>query len=200
MNISQIRNLPDETEVGLTATVATASAVRQFQGAWKQNIKLSDASGQGGEEKTIWAEVTLPANTPIVRLSEIVITKGKMSSYTNDFGLQRKVLIDEYSLTTSSEPPITTPQNTSQPPPQAAQAPQVKKEVDWDAKELRERRGYAQREAVLLIATAATIKNNAECIEVDNVLEVAEELLNYVYDGLEKAEDPKDDMVDDRPF
>lgn len=80
------------------------------------------------------------------------------------------------------------PQRPQQAPQQPAQRPNAPKEVDWDAKELREKRGYAIRDAVLVQTTLATISNNiASYISKDLILDLAEEFVEYVYHGITKA-------------
>jgi hypothetical protein len=65
----------------------------------------------------------------------------------------------------------------------------VQKEVDWDAKELREKRGYAIRDAALLVTTLAEVSQNANGCSPELVQEIAEMFVTYVYNG---PQDPRD--------
>lgn len=67
-------------------------------------------------------------------------------------------------------PPTTMPTQTNEP-------------VDWDAKEKREKRGYAIRDATLAITTLATILNDANKINKSDIVAMAECFVEYIYTG-----------------
>ncbi len=72
----------------------------------------------------------------------------------------------------------------------AAQGP------DWDAKQLREHRGYAVRDATLLVMQLAEINQTAQGMKPDLVLEIAEKYINYIYNGISPAQTAKNELGD----
>lgn len=70
-----------------------------------------------------------------------------------------------------------------QPAPPPVPPPQTKEPVDWDAKEKREKRGYAIRDATLAITTLATILNDASKINKADIVSMAACFVDYIYTG-----------------
>lgn len=82
-------------------------------------------------------------------------------------------------------------QQGQQAPPQAPQAPsqatgqaQDKKEVDWDAKDLRQARMNGLNNATRLICLLAEMTKNDTSLNTDHVKGVAGEFVDYIYHGL----------------
>ena len=99
----------------------------------------------------------------------------------------------------TAQPPA---QNAPQGVPQPRQSPQAAKGVsqypkdemskrEWNDKEMREKRGYAIRDAVLVKTTLASVSQNiATHLSEDIILALAERFVEYVYRGLPKGGQP----------
>ena len=186
MNISEITT--PENKQGILATLTDFDEPGKTDaGKSKQKIKLRD-------NESTWDIPLYPGNNPPMTQKDM----GKLFAWDIWFRVFKGKKY-YYAFLNQPESVGDGAQNASQAAPQPTQAPQVKKEVDWDAKELREKRSFAVKDAMLLITTAATVTNNAECCQVENVKQVADELVNYVYNGL-KEEPERDADNEDIPY
>lgn len=80
-------------------------------------------------------------------------------------------------------------QQASQPTPQAAGQAIDKKEVDWDAKDLRVARENGLNNATKIICLLAEITKDDALLEVESVKRTASILVDYIYNGI-KGEAP----------
>jgi hypothetical protein len=112
---------------------------------------------------------------------------GKTKFYFNSFAQQQVPPQTPAPIPNAYGQPTTPIQ--APPAPQPIHVPE-KTPVDWDAKELRERRGYAIRDATLLIVALAEINQESRGMTQDAVVEVAETYLKYMYHGKEAVPNP----------
>lgn len=98
----------------------------------------------------------------------------------------------------TNQQPAQRPQQPPQ-PRQPANAPPANKSVDWDAKELREHRGYALHDAVTILVTLAELNKNASLITAERALELSELFLVYRYNGMAGMKAPATQPGDANP-
>jgi len=82
------------------------------------------------------------------------------------------------------------PQQASQGPPQQAQQPNSKKDVDWDAKDLRMARECALKSATSLVCTLAELTQKSIGLDAPRIKGVAELFVDYIYNGNRAIPDP----------
>lgn len=190
MNIAQLKQL--QAVDGWVDFSGQITEVKEMKVRTKKNrmmtkVKLKDETDEIGA----WIYSDLQQITP----NQLIIANGMLKEY------EHRRYID-YATVKTTQP---APQNTQQDTPQPTGQANGKKDVDWDAKELREKRGYAIRDAVLVKTTLASVSNNiATHLSESSIFELAEKFVEYVYNGIDKAtnsyqrnphEEPPDDDI-----
>lgn len=79
-----------------------------------------------------------------------------------------------------------TPQQPPQTPSQAPQSTNSTKDVDWDAKDLRNARMNGVNNATALICLLAEMARDSNIASTENIKKVASEYVDYIYNGLKK--------------
>lgn len=186
MNLLQIKQLQIvDGWVDFSAQIIEVkeSKVRTQKNRLMTKVKLKDET----DEISAWLYTDKQQFVP----NQIITANGMLKEYQN-------IRYIDYATVKSAQP---APQNAQQGTPQATGQANGKKEVDWDAKELREKRGYAIRDAVLVKTTLASVSNNiATHLSENSIFELVEKFVKYVYNGIEgKGGQPNPDYVGDNP-
>jgi hypothetical protein len=95
---------------------------------------------------------------------------------------QYKVLFSYYTGTSTSQTPENAPKEGNE------QGPEY-----WDAKNLRDQRGARVRDATTFICTMAEVSNSANGLNPELIPEIAEKLVQYVYNGPQPQREPGQD-------
>lgn len=131
MKISELKEIPTGTYIPQCSLfIKQASKPIDDNGRWTQRIKLTDSSAGVWEEKSrqMSAEVlNLGGNIPLVKGCEIEIPRAQMNEFTNIHGTFPKLLIENFNVKSSSEPP----QTPSAPPPKPSGGRREEK-PDWN--------------------------------------------------------------------
>lgn len=179
MHIGQILELDEGispvTCAGKTGYVGKQSEGEGKKGTWtRQFVVIKEGDDDIGV--TLW-------NARYVKEGERIVVVGKTESYEGKITLSGKLKDEEAKSSSSGQ------KETSE-----------KSDVDWDAKELREHRGYGIRDATQLVTTLAEINKDSKGMSPTLVKQIAEAYVQYVYNGpqFEDENEPVDETQQGR--
>lgn len=178
MLLSEVFNNPEKqwTQDGnhVYAEIVSIQPYKTDQYGFKQPVTLKDL---GGNQMAVTVQTKYEKG-----LMTPTMIGAKASWRLKWYGSQRggKQLVG-YCLDKLPNGGQATPQSTQQAAPQAAQASNAPKDVDWDAKDQRSANQTALNGAALLLDALSRSTDGASDVGIEMALEMAEKFSRWIY-------------------
>lgn len=155
----------------------------------KCSVKLTDANN---ETHKVYLYGTLPTPAMCTQRAEFLISafdgQGQQGSYVGYSGFWNS----RATVAQDSQP-------SSQQTSQSTSRQETTKPVDWDAKELREHRGYALHDACTILIALAELNQTAQGMSSELAMEMAELFVKYRYNGLPNPANQQTQLSGENP-